>query len=51
MICAAAAFHALGLVSLIHTYGAGNQLQEQWIKNRVKKLSISGGLCLGSFAV
>jgi large repetitive protein len=51
LICAAAAFHALGLVSLIRTYGAGSQLQQQWIQNRVVKLSIAGGLCVGSFAV
>ena len=30
LICAAAGFELLGLISLAHTYAAGNQLQVRW---------------------
>jgi transglutaminase-like putative cysteine protease len=51
MVCAAAAIHALGLVSLIKTYGAGNELQARWIGRRAAKTALLAGACIGMGAI
>ena len=45
LICAAAGFELLGLISLAHTYAAGNQLQVRWARNRAMKLAVAGNAC------
>ena len=51
MVCAAAAFFALGLMSNIRTMGAGNVLQVKWAEKNAGKTALAGGGCLGMGAL